>query len=84
MTTVKHEVSIGFYEVFRVFFLQCVCVCVCVCVCLCMEGGKCSASRRGTPLIFPSRENPARETVEHVSLRHIAQKMILLLIFSHN
>ena len=29
MTTVKHEVSIGFYEVFRVFFLQCVCVCVC-------------------------------------------------------
>ena len=82
MTTVKHEVSIGFYEVVRVFFLQCVRVCVCVCVCV--EGGKCSASRRGTPLIFPSRKNPARGTVEHVTLRHIAQKMIILLIFSHN
>ena len=39
MTTVKHEVSIGFYEVVRVFFLQCVHVCVCVCVCVCVWRG---------------------------------------------
>ena len=57
------------WEFLGIFYLQGVCVHACVCVCVGGgvgwgggEGGsKFSASRRWTPLIFPSMENPATQ-----------------------
>ena len=58
------------WEFLGIFYLQGVCVHACVCVCVCVGWGgvgggegwsKFSASRRWTPLIFPSMENPATQ-----------------------